>query len=195
MSRPSSTCDAALNLQPGLRALLPMTQLPGCMLPASQEWDGMAAWHSPSVTHQWVGLVTWSGLEKQIHVMGKNGEMGENAGKHVDGKLQRRSFKRQNTQARKTESWFRIWEEDYFGSSSKTTIYRVTDINLQGYEILGKKKMLAKSRCFKGCKGGDYHRETIWVLPLFWVHYYTPSRDRDWLMTQPAVSTILIYNR
>lgn len=65
---------------------------------------------------------------------------GESAGKHVDGKLQRRNFKRQNTQARNRESWFRVWEEDLFGSSLKTTIYRATDINLQGYEILEKKK-------------------------------------------------------
>lgn len=56
--RLSSTYDAVPNLQPGLGALLPMTQLPGCMLPASQEWDGFVL--QPQL-YQWVGLVTWSG--------------------------------------------------------------------------------------------------------------------------------------
>lgn len=40
-------------------------------------------------------------------------------------------------------------------------IYRATDINLQGYEILWKEKVLARSRCFKGCKGGDYDKEVL----------------------------------
>lgn len=152
MRRLNSTYDPALNLQPGLGALLPMTQLPGCMFPASQEWDDCVP--QPQL-YQWVGLVTWSGLEKQTHVMGKNVKTGWEHRKACGWETAEKEFKRQ---ARNRESWFRVWEEDFFGSSCKTTIYRAADINLQGYKLtglLGKERMLVQSMCFKGCKGGD----------------------------------------
>lgn len=147
-------------------ALLPMTQLLGCMLPASQKWDGCV---SQPQLYQWVGLVTWSGLQK-TNTRNEDGvRMQESmwTGNCRDG------IWKDKIQARNRESWLMIWEKDFFGSSCKTPIHRANNITLQGYEILGKKKLLTQSRSFKGCKGGDYHRQTIWMLPLFWYDDYT----------------------